>query len=166
MSYPQFDYTGKERDAETGLDYFGARYLSAAQGRFTSPDPLLVNSLRLISPQRWNIYAYAVNNPLVFVDPRGRDAMYVLSRKEVSLGKVDLGHAGVLVVRKDGSVRYSRSGPGLASWSSGWAAPNTTNGKELNLPKIQFDSKGLPTPSSYAALANIMVLARAKIRQL
>jgi RHS repeat-associated protein len=32
-------FTGKERDAETGLDYFGARYFSSAQGRFTSPDP-------------------------------------------------------------------------------------------------------------------------------
>jgi len=32
-------FTGKERDAETGLDYFGARYMSSAQGRFTSPDP-------------------------------------------------------------------------------------------------------------------------------
>jgi len=31
-------FTGKERDTETGLDYFGARYLSSAQGRFTSPD--------------------------------------------------------------------------------------------------------------------------------
>jgi hypothetical protein len=29
------EYTGKERDAETGLDYFGARYMSSAQGRFT-----------------------------------------------------------------------------------------------------------------------------------
>ena len=34
-------FTSKERDAETGLDYFGARYLSSAQGRFTSPDPNL-----------------------------------------------------------------------------------------------------------------------------
>ncbi len=32
-------FTGKERDGETGLDYFGARYYAAAQGRFTSPDP-------------------------------------------------------------------------------------------------------------------------------
>ena len=31
-------FTGKERDAETGLDYFGARYMSSAQGRFASPD--------------------------------------------------------------------------------------------------------------------------------
>lgn len=34
-------FTGKERDAETGLDYFGARYMSSAQGRFTSPDPIV-----------------------------------------------------------------------------------------------------------------------------
>src|SRR6202171_602822 len=32
------DFTGKERDAETGLDYFGARYMSSAQGRFAGPD--------------------------------------------------------------------------------------------------------------------------------
>ncbi len=34
-------FTGKERDAETGLDYFGARYYSGAQGRFTSVDPAM-----------------------------------------------------------------------------------------------------------------------------
>ena len=33
-------YTGKERDAETGLDHFGARYFSGAQGRWTSPDAI------------------------------------------------------------------------------------------------------------------------------
>jgi RHS repeat-associated protein len=33
-------FTRKERDNETGLDYFEARYFGSAQGRFTSPDPL------------------------------------------------------------------------------------------------------------------------------
>src|SRR6185437_16873902 len=33
-------FTGKERDQETGLDFFGARYMSAAEGRFTSPYPI------------------------------------------------------------------------------------------------------------------------------
>jgi RHS repeat-associated protein len=56
-------FTGKERDGETGLDYFGARYFSGAQGRFTSPDPLL-NSGRPWEPQSWNRYTYALNNPL------------------------------------------------------------------------------------------------------
>jgi RHS repeat-associated protein len=63
-------FTGKERDAESGLDYFGARYFSAAQGRFTSPDPML-NSGRPWLPQSWNRYAYSLNNPLRFVDPNG-----------------------------------------------------------------------------------------------
>ncbi len=43
-------FTSKERDAETGLDYFGARYLSSAQGRWTSPDPTLL-SVNAFNPQ-------------------------------------------------------------------------------------------------------------------
>jgi RHS repeat-associated protein len=64
-------FTGKERDLETGLDYFGARYFSSAQGRFTSPDPL---GGSLIDPQSLNKYSYVRNNPLTFTDPTG---MYV-----------------------------------------------------------------------------------------
>ncbi|MBL8233526.1 MAG: RHS repeat-associated core domain-containing protein, partial [Bryobacterales bacterium] len=61
-------FTGKERDAETGLDYFGARYMSAVQGRFSSPDPLPGWQK---DPQSWNMYAYGRNNPLKYVDPTG-----------------------------------------------------------------------------------------------
>jgi RHS repeat-associated protein len=64
--------TGKERDAETGLDYFGARYLSSAQGRFTSPDAPFADQ-HPEDPQSWNMYAYARNNPLQFVDPDGKE---------------------------------------------------------------------------------------------
>jgi RHS repeat-associated protein len=63
-------FTGKERDAETGLDYFGARYFSAPQGRFTTPDPLMA-SAKISNPQTWNRYSYTLNNPLRFVDPDG-----------------------------------------------------------------------------------------------
>jgi RHS repeat-associated protein len=63
-------FTGKERDAETGNDYFGARYLSSAQGRFTSPDPSRLSAF-IESPQTWNMYVYAYNNPLQFVDENG-----------------------------------------------------------------------------------------------
>jgi RHS repeat-associated protein len=66
-------FTGKERDGETGLDYFGARYMASAQGRFTSPDPLYIEAKRLLDPQALNLYAYARNNPLKFVDPDGMD---------------------------------------------------------------------------------------------
>lgn|GEM_PF-2333896 len=70
---PPQKFTGKERDSETNLDYFGARYFSGAQGRFTSPDPLL-NSGRPSEPQSWNRYSYTLNNPLRYTDPLG---MYV-----------------------------------------------------------------------------------------
>jgi RHS repeat-associated protein len=64
------EFTGKERDAETGLDYFGARYFSGAQGRFTSPDPLMA-SAKISNPQTWNMYGYSLNNPLRYTDPNG-----------------------------------------------------------------------------------------------
>src|SRR5689334_15912771 len=69
--------TAKERDQETGLDYFGARYYGSALGRFTSPDPTFLNIRKVFNPQRWNLYGYGVNNPLKFVDPDGNEAIAV-----------------------------------------------------------------------------------------
>lgn len=65
-------FTGKERDPETGLDYFGARYYGSKIGRFTTTDPVYTWRENLVDPQRWNRYAYARNNPLRYVDPDGR----------------------------------------------------------------------------------------------
>jgi RHS repeat-associated protein len=62
--------TLKERDIETGLDYFGARYFASTQGRFTSPDPLLSSGVPE-DPQSWNRYSYVLNNPLALIDPDG-----------------------------------------------------------------------------------------------
>ena len=63
--------SGKERDVETGLDWLLTRYLSSAQGRFTSPDEPLVDQLAE-NPQSWNLYQYVRNNPLRFTDPVGQ----------------------------------------------------------------------------------------------
>jgi RHS repeat-associated protein len=63
--------TSKERDAETGLDFFQARYMSSAQGRFSSPDPLGNFVAAPTNPQSWNLYSYALNSPLVNIDPTG-----------------------------------------------------------------------------------------------
>jgi RHS repeat-associated protein len=70
-------FGGKEHDANTELDYFGARYYRGVSGRFTTIDPVLNFELALIDPQRWNRYAYALNNPLKFTDPDGRDPRLV-----------------------------------------------------------------------------------------
>lgn len=72
-------FTGKERDKETGLDYFGARYYGSRLARLTTVDPLLAIGPSLRDPQRWNRYAYAKNNPFKYVDPDGR---YTCSGKE------------------------------------------------------------------------------------
>jgi len=66
--------SSKERDAETGLDFFGARYMSSAQGRFSSADRPFADQ-HTSNPQSWNLYAYARNNPLKLVD---RDGFKVL----------------------------------------------------------------------------------------
>ena len=79
-------FTQKERDIETGLDYFGARYYSSTQGRFTSPDEFPGGAVEdfgvaatdnptfyadLTNPQTLNKYQYCVNNPLRYTDPTG-----------------------------------------------------------------------------------------------
>jgi RHS repeat-associated protein len=86
VNYPFL--TQKERDNETGLDYFLARYYSSTQGRFTSVDPqnIVLDKNRgrnaderarilqsyIVQPQNWNRYAYTRNNPLAYTDPNGR----------------------------------------------------------------------------------------------
>lgn len=82
------DFTGRERDAETGLDFFQARYYAGAQGRFTSPDefnggpvdPFTGQQIQppgplpysdIADPQSLNKYAYVLNNPLRYTDPNG-----------------------------------------------------------------------------------------------
>jgi RHS repeat-associated protein len=65
-----YKFTGKERDTESTLDYFGTRHYGSNMGRFVSPDPLL-STLRPENPQTLNRYTYTLNSPLRYVDPTG-----------------------------------------------------------------------------------------------
>ena len=69
----RYKYTGKERDEETGNDYFGARYYAAYTPMWLSPDPLM-DKYPSISP-----YAYCAWNPLKYVDPDGMEKIVSLS---------------------------------------------------------------------------------------
>jgi RHS repeat-associated protein len=72
-------FTGKERDVESGLDYFGARYYSSNMGRFMSPDWSAkaepVPYARLVDPQSLNLYGYVSNNPMTGIDLDGHRLM-------------------------------------------------------------------------------------------
>jgi RHS repeat-associated protein len=68
-------YTAKERDTESGNDYFGARYYASTMGRWMSPDwsakVMPVPYAKLGDPQSLNLYAYVMNNPMTRFDPDG-----------------------------------------------------------------------------------------------
>jgi RHS repeat-associated protein len=78
LRFSRSGYTGKERDAESGNDYFGARYYASSMGRFMSPDfndtdddPEPVPYADLDDPQSLNLYGYVRNNPLRRTDSNG-----------------------------------------------------------------------------------------------
>ena len=95
MTHPPF-ITGKERDAESGLDYFGARYYGSNMGRFMSPDwsdpAQPVPYANLERPQSLNLYSYVENNPLSQVDDDGHSTV------------IFDGQAGTITVRANGGT--------------------------------------------------------------
>ena len=72
-----YKFTGKERDTESGLDYFGARYYANITGRFLTPDwsakPVTVPYADLNDPQSFNLYSYVKNRPTKLIDLDGHD---------------------------------------------------------------------------------------------
>lgn len=96
-------FGSKERDNETGLDFFEARYFSSIQGRFTSVDPFspILNKQILgrtnaaeaeftswvNDPRRWNRYVYALNNPLRYIDQDGEDPIEALEKAAQRLAR-------------------------------------------------------------------------------
>jgi RHS repeat-associated protein len=79
-----YKMTGKERDTESGLDYYGARYYGSGMGRFMSPDwaakPATVPYAEFGDPQSLNLYSYTRNSPIIRVDGDGHDANGMLAR--------------------------------------------------------------------------------------
>ena len=111
----RFTFTDQERDAESDLMYYGARYYNARIGRFTQADPVVIsigtdNEQDILnSPQGLNGYAYANNNPLKYVDPTGL-TIEVNSETGAIMKNVDDGRSAIIAYPYVDGVRAE--GPG------------------------------------------------------
>jgi RHS repeat-associated protein len=107
-------FTQKERDIETGLDYFGARYYSSVQGRFTGVD---IAGPNLSNPQSLNKYAYTLNNPLRYIDRSGlyeEDVHYHLSQALAEAAGFTQGQAAMIATGN----QMTDETPGMSPFSS------------------------------------------------
>ncbi len=109
----RFKFTGKERDAaETGYDYFGARYYDSFIGRWLQVDPLAAKY------PGWSPYNYTLNNPLIFMDEKGDSVSIITSgpttQNTPTASPNSNGLAGHTAINVDGKV-YSFEGNG--KWS-------------------------------------------------
>ena len=82
-----YKFNGKEKDDETGYSYYGARYYTDRLSIWLSVDPL-ADKYPHLSP-----YAYCADNPVMLVDPDGRDVVLVVWASHS--GKI--GHAGIAI---------------------------------------------------------------------
>jgi RHS repeat-associated protein len=129
-------FTAQERDTETGLDYFGARYYASLQGRFSGADPKPVTKENFLNPQRWNLYTYVNNNPLCAVDPDGGQGQGKGGDKTISVF-LDLGtEVGTRVTTYTNPTEVVKE-PNASDWQG---AKTAAARKDYNL-----DLQGNPT---------------------
>ena len=128
-------FTGKERDAESGLDYFPARYLGSSMGRWLSPD---IVGGDFSNPQSLNRYAYVLNNPLALIDSLGFDAQ----------------QACVTATDKSGSSTTCQSttqSASVAPYASGQAFGGADCGTCDNFGPVSIDENSTPSLAGGAA---------------
>jgi RHS repeat-associated protein len=97
----RYKFTGKERDPESGLDDFDARFYSSPFGRFMTPDweakPTDVPYANFGNPQSLNLYSYVQNNPTTLGDPDGHDTW------DFIVGAINATANDVIGTQRDGS---------------------------------------------------------------
>jgi RHS repeat-associated protein len=139
-------FTGKERDAESGLDNFGARYDSSSLGRFMSPDWSAkqepVPYSKFDNPQTLNLYSYVQNNPLSNVDDNGH-ATIELRYTPVAVGN----HTYIVVTDTNGHQTYYRAGPTNGA-SAGWITPASSGSSTQGAGSNSSNSSNSTTPGA------------------
>jgi len=148
-------FTGKERDSETGLDYFGARYYENNIGRWLSPDwaakPAAVPYANYGNPQSLNLYAYVVNRPTTTADPDGHEPPPVqpapqcqsscsdlpVSKKDANMNGNDTQGANSanakVQLTLDGNLHTTHNADGTTSSYQGTTSTTTTTDSKGNV---------------------------------
>jgi len=127
-----YKFTGKERDSESGLDNFGARYDSSQCGRFMTPDPANASGLaHMDDPQSWNGYAYARNNPLVYTDPNGPN--YMVCQYDTAGNKTNCAD-----LTNDQYKQYQQQNSDVHSTASGDLYLTNENGSETKIGNASY----------------------------
>tara|TARA_R100000908_G_scaffold45503_2_gene21702 strand:- start:18075 stop:22538 length:4464 start_codon:yes stop_codon:yes gene_type:complete len=122
-------FTGKERDDETGYDYFGARFYRADAPGFLQVDPL-ANEF-----PGWSTYNYTMNNPLRYIDPTGMAPLHTIVTENedgtysVVGGDPSDGDTGIYV----GSTNGEKIGESLTTHSFFDANDNAVLGAQIDL---------------------------------
>jgi RHS repeat-associated protein len=139
-----YKFTGKERDSESGLDNFGARYNASTMGRFMSADPL---GGSLANPQTLNKYSYVINNPLRYTDPTGlyacaddKNGSHCASKQDQAFEKTLAGLRG-----KDGDVGRA---------AAAYGAVNEDNGVTVGFKDLSTKGENGTTTSTIGTDAN------------
>jgi RHS repeat-associated protein len=166
-------FTGKERDTESGNDYFGARYYASSMGRWMSPDPSNLG-VDFFLPQTWNRYEYALNNPLTMMDRNGFWPTWVhndiidKSFPTLSSGQRDILKKQSAAVDEDqsvaGSHKHGMVGEGCdgcfdaqgdAQKTADWISQNEHDAEELQQQWIDSGHTGL-CPAALQAFGNAL----------
>jgi RHS repeat-associated protein len=148
-------FTGHERDTNSEaltVDYMHARYYATATGRFLSVDPER-ESVNIRAPQTWNRYSYALNNPVLYIDPDGRATAipwggFVKSGTRVVIKQVGTRAAAGSAA---GPVGVAAASAGLAGWELGRAiGTSTIGGKTIDSRVTDLFVKGIELGISLA----------------
>ncbi|MDP2189389.1 MAG: RHS repeat-associated core domain-containing protein, partial [Sphingobacteriaceae bacterium] len=157
--YTPYTFSGKERDIETGLSYFGARYYDAGLSIWLSVDPMADKY------PAWSPYAYTLQNPVVLIDPTGMSAEWfetpdgqiqfdpaIKSQADLKAKGIDgkyLGAQGVGINQQTGMAdMYNVDGtitPNVGTFSGPMidiSAPMTDHQRTMSNPVVQAVHRG------------------------
>lgn len=153
----QRKYIGQEYDEATGLNYLNARYYNSAIARFIAQDPVALSTPEklLTDPQQLNLYSYARNNPLIYVDSSGKYAELVF----VACGPLGLGaHGYINIVPEQGAdlSQYNVNGGDGSHYTIG-GYPDSWN-PITNKLQVQINESGNYNTSDSQRLATIPLI--------